>query len=81
MSILSQQVKPSSPPRLANQKERTFVVSKANIPRDKSGIFPSTKEMVWGKNLGSEHSQDSHLLKDTRAIGIEEKTKVFSYSG
>lgn len=37
--------------------------------------------MVWGKNLGSEHSQDSHLLKDTRAIGIEEKTKVFSYSG
>lgn len=33
--------------------------------------------MVWGKNLGSEHSQDSHLLKDTRAIDIEEKTKVF----
>lgn len=61
---------------MPNQKERIFVTSKANIPRDKNG-FPSAKEMVWGTDLGSGHSQDAHLLKDTQAIYIEEKIKSF----
>lgn len=74
-SILSLQVKPSSFSRLPNQKERIFVVSKANIPRDKNGLFPSAKEMVWGTDLGSGHSQDTHSLKDTRAIDTEKNQK------
>lgn len=78
MSILSLQVKPACFPRLPSQKERVFVVSKANIPRDKNGLFPSGKEMVWGTHLGFGHNQDGHSLKDTRAIDTEEKTKVFS---
>lgn len=68
MSILSLQVKPSSFTRFPKQKRRIFVVSKANIPRDKNGLFPSAKEVVWGTDLGSGHSQDAHLLKDTWAI-------------
>lgn len=35
--------------------------------------------MVWGTDLGSGHSQDAHLLKDTQAIDIEEKNQKFSY--
>lgn len=74
--ILSLQVKPSSFPRLPNQKERTFVTSKSSIPRDKIG-FPSAKEMVWGTDLGSGHNQDARLHKDTQAIDTEEKTRSF----
>lgn len=78
ISILSLQVKPSSFPRLPNQKEGIFVVSKANIPRDKNGLFPSAKELARGTYLGSGHSQDSHSLKDTQDIDTEKNTKILS---